>query len=121
MVHERPTKEVVRAGARDAVEVYLDARAQLLRVASEVRAMGLGIQADHLKEVANVLVPPTYQGVLVSLEDRQQPVSPKQVEFLIGWLNEAAAIIRELRDDAEITGSQQALKLATRWLDRLGL
>lgn len=99
----------------------MDARAEVLRLASEVRNMGLGMQADRLQEVGDVLAPPTFRGVLVALEDRQRPVSPKQAEFLVEWLNEAADIIRELREDAEITGSQQALKRSAKWLDRLGL
>ena len=108
-----------RAG-RDTVEVYLDARADVLRVASEVRRMGLGLQADRLEEVADVLVPPTYPGVLARLEAARD-VSPRHVEFLVSWMTEAAGIIRELRDDAEITGSDGAMRRADRWLDRLGL
>ena len=121
MFRERSTKETVRVGERDSVEVYLDARAQVLRVAKEVRTIGLGVQADQLEEVAGVLVPPTFQGVLASLGDRQRGLSPKQGEFLVMWLNEVAEIVRDLRDDAEITGSHEAHRRAGEWLNRLGL
>ena len=118
MERDRPTKEVVRA---DGVDRYLDARAELLRMAEEVRSMGLGMQGDRLDAVATAIAPPSFPGILAALEDPEQPVSRKQLEFLVTWLTEAAQLIRDLQDDAEITGSQKALVASQRWLDRLGL
>jgi hypothetical protein len=118
---DRPTKEMVRAEERDTVEAYLDARAEVLRIASEVRTIGLGMQADRLEAVAAVLAPPSYRGILAALETRHPTVSAKQAEFLVAWLEEAADIIRDLREDAEITGSTDALSRSAKWLDRLGL
>lgn len=97
------------------------ARAQMREVGRQLRAMGLGMQADLLEQIADVLEPPTFQGVLATLEHPQQWASPKMVEFLARWLTEAADIIRELMLDAEITGSRDTLERARIWLDDHGL
>ena len=117
MAHDRDTP---KTGGEDASTRLLDARASVLRVAGELRQMGLNAQAEVLEKVAELLVPPTYQGILGAV-DMGRPVAPRQARMMADWMVEGAGIIRELMDDAEITGSHGAWKRARAWLDRLGL
>jgi hypothetical protein len=71
--------------------------------------------------VASVFVPPSYPGILMALESPEGVLSHRQGRFLAEWMREGADLVREMMDDAEITGSHDVLTRARRWLDQLGL
>jgi len=64
--------------------------------------------------------PVQIQSSLRSLSDPLLYVPKEHASFLVGELDKAAALIVELLEDAEITGSFEAMRRARKWLRDLG-
>lgn len=116
---DRPTEETFPRSR--STNDFNQVRAEIRGIARQLRTMGVGMQADRLEELVVELEPPVFQGVLAGVGQPQHWATPKMVEFMARWLTEAAAIIRELVPDAEITGSFHAIDRARAWLDDHGL
>lgn len=113
----RPTKDEMPAlgASRD------DLRNAIRRVEDQLRGFGLGKQADALQQICDVMAPPTFEGALAELRLEQAWVTRDLALWMAECIMEAAEIMSELMDDAEITGSDAAFQRARSWLERMGL
>lgn len=110
------TDSVLREGATpDEVHKFL------LMVASRVRGAGLGKQADQLDEIAARIWPPKLEGVVASLAHPSFWATREHALWLADRITAASKIIRRMRDDAEITGSADAIVDADAWLQSVGI
>lgn len=121
MAEERPTRVVFERHKRGVQDPVRQAFSDMAQMARELRSMGLGIQADRLEAIVVELQPPSFGGILSSLRLPNAWVTPKYVWFLAKRILEGADIIRDLMDDAEITGSSETLERAQAWLELLGV
>lgn len=89
-------------------------------VSSDLRKIGLGLQADRLDQIAIELSrPPTFPGILADIGAPHTWVTSAYARYLAELLTSGAEIIRALMADAEITGSTDALRRAHVWLKAL--
>lgn len=120
----RPTKKEIPAVGKTQEELVTHLR----QLENQLRGFGLGVQADILENIADNLEakasqgksePPKFAGVLAEIT-----VSNTVTRDLALWMGarlmEAAEVISELMEDAEITGSYPALEKAKDWLRTLG-
>lgn len=95
-------------------------RRQLLLVAERVKVMGAGKAAEQLRDIAEHLRPPNFEGIVSELAHPQMWPTREHALFLAGRITDAIRIIRRLRDDAEITGSTATITEADEWLRSVG-
>lgn len=91
----------------------------LRHVSSDLRKIGLGLQADRLDEITAELAMPTFKGILADIGSPHTWVTSTHARYLAELITIGAGIVRSLMRDAEITGSEDALKRARVWLQTL--
>lgn len=96
-----------------------EARALLRSLAEEVRMFGLGKQAEILLACADALEPPKLEGLLAGLDAPRAWPTMETVRWIAEHLQSGILLVRELSDDAEITGSLEILERARAWLRAL--
>lgn len=102
--------------------------AQLLRsierIASEVRTMSAGVQADDLEEIStrlrDAVTPPRIGRLLTDLRHPLAWLTRETSLWLVAKLELGAEIVEALIPDGEITGSPDVAR-AREWVASLGL
>lgn len=95
--------------------------AELAKIAESLRALGLGIQADQVQRVLDAIHTKQLLPVLADLDHPLTHPTRDTVRYIAEQLTTAADLIIELCEDAEITGSADAVARANRFLESLGL
>lgn len=113
----KPTKDELPALGATQGELI----AYIEHICYEIRGFGLGRQADRLMAALKAMEPPTLEGALADLRVDKAWVTRELALWMAERIMEAAEIMNELMEDAEITGSDRALDRARAWLDQMGL
>jgi hypothetical protein len=112
--------DVIFVRSRRSEEPLPRALEDMRHVSSDLRKIGLGLQADRLDQIAIELSrPPTFPGILADIGAPHTWVTSAYARYLAELLTSGAEIIRALMADAEITGSTDALRRAHVWLKAL--
>jgi hypothetical protein len=113
----RPTeREFPRADATPG-----ELRAQLIRIADELRLLRIGNQPDRIEHIVSLMAEPRLRGVLAQIGHPKTWVTPKGAEWMAEHLMKGAGIMAEMMADSEITGSERVLERAREWLAELGI
>lgn len=115
MSEDRRTREVPAVGS-----TIREHRDTLQSIADELRSMGAGQQAERIDAVVAKLKTPTLRGIVAELAHPLVWPTREYALWMAERLTAAGIIICALREDAEITGSRDVIKLANDWLASLG-
>jgi hypothetical protein len=96
-------------------------RTLLLRIADELRLLGVGNQADRIERIVGLLEAPALRGELRQIGHPRTFLTPDGARWLAEQVMAAAGLIAELMADAEITGSDRVMERAREWLESMDL